>query len=115
MTKPRSIKVNTSDQNGSRWSSGNWLNADLARITDLNGKMRLNHFSQRVPAHVAFAAWLETVVKPETFECVMASGGAFGTAYAAYDNLARFQANMKTNNNRTRHSEAKKPAESNNQ
>ena len=106
-----------SDRNGTRWSSSNWLNADLARITDVSRPLPVNHMTDRVNAYQAFAAWLDKTVTPETFDWIMANENAFATSYSAYRHLAQFEARMKTNTNTntTINREGNGPAESNNQ
>lgn len=100
MKPPRSITVDMSDRNGSRWTTANWLNTDLARITEVQGKLRLNHLKGEGNAHKAFFAWLGSNVKPETFDWIMSNEGAFAISYSAYKHLAAYQARMKEPINR---------------
>ena len=108
MRKPRTLTVDLSDSNGTRWTNWNWLQADLGRITDVSGTLPANHLTQKIKPYEAFSLWLAKTVKPETAEWIMATENAFVSAYAAYRSLAEHQANkLKKNHN----SEAK-PAES---
>lgn len=111
MKKPRTVTVDMSDRNGTRWSTPNWLNADLARITEVQGMLPLNHLRGESNPHRAFFAWLGCHVKPETFDWIMSNENAFAVSYSAYRHLAGFQARMKTPNNINPEAQ---PGESNN-
>jgi hypothetical protein len=84
--------VALSKNTGTRWSNPNWIKTDLARITEINGTLPLNHFVKRLPTYMGFNAWLELTVAPSTRDYIMSNEYAFNMSISAYLNLARFQA-----------------------
>jgi hypothetical protein len=88
----KASNIHANRRNGTRWSDAEWLKKDLEQITEVYGPLPVNHRLASCPAHYAFAKWLDKVVKPETFEVIMASPNAFHNAYAAYSNLVEHEA-----------------------
>lgn len=74
-----------------RWNSRDWMEQDLAAITAAFGPLPLNHLRKQAPPQVAFSAWLNATLKPETVEYVLSSDAGYAQSYAIFKSLAEHQ------------------------